>query len=161
MNGNKNHPRYKHGMSDGKAHRKWMSMRERCYSKTNYQYFRYGGRGIKVCDRWQVFINFYADMGECPEGMTLDRIDVNGDYSPENCRWATMKEQCRNRRTNKLITFKGQTKPLAMWAEELGIKQTTLQMRLSKYKWPIERALSKADGRKRRVENWLDDCVGE
>lgn len=91
----------------------WQAMRNRCRNAKAPDYHRYGGRGIKVCARWgESFENFLADMGERPEGTSIDRIDVNGDYAPENCRWATMREQQNNRRNNRMVTAFGQTLPL-------------------------------------------------
>lgn len=100
----------------------------------------YGGRGIKVCARWDNFLHFLTDMGEKPTGMTLDRIRINEGYEPGNCKWSTQKEQTRNTRVNRLLTFKGKTQPLAAWCEEMGLVYTTAHRRL-RLGWRVEAVL--------------------
>lgn len=122
----------------------WFDMVRRCTDNKRKAYKNYGGRGITICDRWRTFENFLADMGECPPGLTLDRIDNNGNYEPGNCRWATKKEQNRNQRTNRWIEFHGQKKILADWARDIGIQTATLIERIEK--WSLEDALTRPKG---------------
>lgn len=116
-----------------REYRIWKAMRARCHSKC-YSNTIYQKRGIKVCHRWDSFDNFISDMGKCPEGYTIDRIDTYSDYCPENCRWATYEEQSKNRGNfNKVYTYKGKTQCLKDWAEDLNIKYVTLCMRLKRH----------------------------
>lgn len=120
------------------------SMRARCRYQGTYEFYNYGGRGVKVCDRWSGrdgFKHFLEDMGERPKGKTLDRIDSDGDYCPENCRWATPLEQNNNRRNNKLVCYKGKTQTIAQWERELGFNRGTLQRRV-RDGWSVEKALN-------------------
>lgn len=143
------HPkrRYRHGHKTATGcSPEWATyqgMIARCKNPQNPNYIRYGARGIRVCDRWRDdFVNFLADMGRSPgPGYSLERIDNDGDYTPENCRWATVKEQSRNRRNSKRITYQGVTLTQAEWAERIGIDQGTLHSRL-KCGWTVERALT-------------------
>ena len=105
-------------------------MMARCFDQSNKKYDNYGGRGITVCDQWLQFENFYADMGERPKGLTIERIDNNGHYESGNCRWATWKEQANNTRRNRRITFGGESLTLTEWARRLSISPSTLHGRL-------------------------------
>jgi hypothetical protein len=130
-----------HGMTDSRTWRSWKGMRRRCNEPTNVAYHKYGGRGIGVCERWSSFALFLEDMGEAPAGMTLDRIDNDGDYSPENCRWATYREQANNRRDNAAVTYRGETHTYAEWSRRVGICRHTLRKRIHAG-WTPERALT-------------------
>ncbi|KKN98973.1 hypothetical protein LCGC14_0142180 [marine sediment metagenome] len=119
----------------------WQDMIQRCNNPNNKQWKDYGGRGITVCKRWRKFENFLKDMGEAPKGLQIDRINNDKGYYKSNCRWATKKEQMRNKRNNRLITCFGKTQCIAAWAEEVDIKPSTLFTRLRR-KWTIEKALT-------------------
>lgn len=119
----------------------WKSMMVRCYNTGNHKYPDYGGRGITVVDSWHCFENFRRDMGPRPQGKTLDRIDVNGHYGPDNCRWADVYQQAQNKRSNVYITHEGKKMCLAEWARATGIDQRKISSRL-RYGWQIERVLT-------------------
>lgn len=122
----------------------WRNMRHRCLKTDSIGYHHYGAKGITICDRWiNDYDAFFDDMGECPKGKTLDRINSAGNYEPSNCRWATMKEQQNNRSDNVFITYEGKILSFSCWAEELGIKKTTLFRRLFVAKMPVKLAFSK------------------
>lgn len=130
----------KHGKTGTRAHNTWMRMHDRC---RNDRQGNYGARGITVCDRWRLFEKFLADMGEPPSREhSLDRVDVNGNYEPSNCRWATRIEQARNTTRNTYLTHDGQTKTIAEWAEITGIKPATICRRLYVSSWPAGKALT-------------------
>jgi hypothetical protein len=137
---------YKHGMKDTPIHRIWWSMMQRCHDKNSHAYARYGGRGINVCVKWQEFSAFYADMGNKPDNMSLERIDNNGDYEPSNVKWATATEQANNRRSNKFIEFDNKRLTIAQWASFAGIKTSLLWARL-KRGIPMHEALQNIDRR--------------
>jgi hypothetical protein len=132
----------KHGMRDSKLYDAWHQMKQRCSKPTHRDWKHYGGRGISVCQRWQDFTLFLVDMGERPNGMTLERIDVDGNYEPSNCRWATQKEQTRNTRRSQFVTYRGITKTISAWAEDLGQNPATLRHRLQSPLWTTEEAFT-------------------
>lgn len=141
----KNNGHYKHGGKGTKLYEVWCTMRRRCNCPKVQSYKHYGGRGIKVCEEWQDdFLVFqkWAISNGYQEGLTLDRIDNNGNYEPSNCRWATMKVQANNQRTTLKIEYKGLTKTLHEWADFLGLKPNTLYYRIFKLKWSVERAFN-------------------
>lgn len=177
-----------HGRTNTREYRAWTDMKTRCNNPRATRYADYGGRGIKVCDRWSAsFTAFLEDMGPCPEGLTLDRWpDTNGHYEPGNCRWATRQQQANNKRSNVLVDVGGVTKTLCEWCRErganyavvfsrhqqgiqgedlfkttvqviqhngttdtisgwarrIGVKPSTLSMRINRYNWPLSKALS-------------------
>lgn len=135
-------PAKTHGRSHDPIYYIWQLMLARCYSASRSNYHRYGGRGITVCARWRrSFEAFLADMGERPPGMSLDRIDNNGNYEPGNCRWATRKQQARNTRANRLITHDGKTQTAMEWCEEYGLNFRTFTNRLDRDGRTVEEAL--------------------
>lgn len=131
----------KHGRSNSSAYWRWKAMIQRCTNPKAKSYSNYGGRGIRVCERWRDFQAFYADMGEPPPGGTIERLNNNGDYCPENCIWASQSEQNRNQRRTVILTHAGVTKPLIAWAEELGVHYILIHNRL-KRGWSVERAVT-------------------
>lgn len=131
-----------HKMCGTGTYRSWQAMMNRCMNKSSHAYPHYGGRGISVCDKWRLFENFLADMGERQKETSIDRFpDNNGNYEPGNCRWATSSEQSRNRRNSVFIKFGGRNQCVADWARDIGISAATLMYRLDK--WPLEAALTK------------------
>lgn len=150
------HGNFQHGKSHTKIHNTWLRMKARCYNVNTPCYSKYGGRGIRICERWKKFENFLADMGEPPAVRhSIDRIDNNLNYScgkpfkcgqcdsndwPSNCRWATNKEQCANRRTSLQLTYKGETKCLKVWVELLRLNYARTLYRIQKLGWSAETA---------------------
>ena len=135
---------FKHGETGTPLYNMWHHMKQRCYNIKNHNYKDYGGRGIAVCDEWRnsyLVFKAWAVNNGYKEGLTIDRIDNNKGYSPNNCRWATRKQQARNRRSTRLTTYKGVTKPLAEWCEILSLNYWTVVSRLDRLGWSIEDAL--------------------
>lgn len=129
----------KHGFKGTATYNAWINMRARCRDHTQAGYANYGGRGISVCERWERFENFLADMGERPEGLSIDRINNDGNYEPSNCRWATRTVQNNNRSVTVFLTLGERTMLLSEWAEELGVPYDTLK--------------------RRRLDGWSDERV--
>lgn len=125
----------KHGMVGTRIYNIWKDMKRRCYCKTRKDYSRYGGRGITICDEWlhdfQAFFD-WAMVNGYKDDLTIDRIDSNKGYSPDNCRWATIKEQDNNKRNNRLLTYNGKTQTVTQWAEDLNINESTLRSRIDR-----------------------------
>lgn len=119
-----------HGRAYTRTYKIWAGMLKRCRNPKSKQWSDYGGRGIEVCEKWHTFENFYADMGDCPDGYSIERIEVNGHYEPGNCKWATSKEQSRNRRDRKRYDYNGESFTLAEWSEKTGISVSSLWARL-------------------------------
>jgi hypothetical protein len=134
-------PYSRHGKRFSSSYNVWFAMKDRCQNRNNKNYHNYGGRGIKVCERWQLFVNFYEDMGDRPPKYQIERIDNSGDYSPENCKWSTRSDQMRNTRNTRTLLYQGQEKCLTDWAIQFGIKPSTLSRRLSRG-YSVEDALT-------------------
>lgn len=126
-----------HGQSHTRAFNIWLSMKQRCENPKSHAFRLYGARGIKVCERWQSFGNFLADMGHPATDLTIDRIDNDLGYEPGNCRWADRTTQAKNTRRNILITWRGRTQNISDWARELRISNSTLCRRIRELGIPL------------------------
>ena len=130
----------KHNRTGTRIYNIWVNMIQRCTNPKNKVYHAYGGRGITVQEEWKDFDKFYADMGDPPtDEHTIERDDVNGNYTKSNCRWATVNEQMANKRNNRTLTYDGRTQILAQWARELGVHHATIRNRLLRG-WSIKEA---------------------
>lgn len=147
-----------HGGTYERLYSVWCAMKRRCYGIRTINYPNYGGRGIRVCDEWR---NDYAAFRKWAlkngyeKGLELDRIDVDGNYEPDNCRWVTRQKQSYNKRSNRVIEYKGKSKTMAEWAEEIGISIQTLSSRLNKLGWSVERALTTPP--RGKVSGWTSE----
>lgn len=126
-----------------RTYRSWANMKSRCLSPVNKRFHDYGERGIRVCERWLDFQNFLSDMGPCPEGLTLERIDNDGNYEPGNCRWVTRYEQDRNKRTNVFLEHDGERRTLTDWARLLNTSHTRLAYYLRVRNMSVSNALAR------------------
>lgn len=127
---------FKHGLKQHPLYVTWHDMKRRCYEKSNPAYKRYGGRGIVMCDEWKASPKAFIEWAEAngySKGLSIDRIDNNGNYEPSNCRWTTVDVQSRNKSTNIFITYRGETKVLQDWAEQLNIDHMSLKRRIEKH----------------------------
>ena len=134
----------KHGMYGTRIYTIWADMKKRCLDKQDRAYKHYGARGISICKEWYEFDNFYtwAKTSGYTDNLTLDRKDVNGDYTPDNCKWSTWKEQQNNRRSSRMITYNGETKTLSQWSDIRGIPRNTLTARINTLHWDIKKAFT-------------------
>ena len=129
-----------HGMWKSREFNIWQSMKDRCYNQNNIRYKNYGGRGVVVCDRWvNSFKNFYCDMGDS-NGLSIDRIDVYGNYEPYNCRWANAKAQSRNRTNNAKFTYLNETLCMSEWCEKINMPTSTFLNRINRG-WSIDKTI--------------------
>ena len=138
------HMKTKHGMSRTPLYNVWRNIHQKCMNPNSPQYKYYGGRGICVCDEWKsdftIFYN-WAHSNGYHDGLTIDRIDNNGNYTPDNCRWVTMKEQSINKRNTVMLEYNGITKSIKEWSDEFGFKREVLRSRL-KHGWSVKDALT-------------------
>lgn len=153
-----------------RLYRIWRAMRDRCQRKGNVHYDNYGGRGITVCVEWQDYETFkaWAYQSGYQDGLSIDRIDNDGNYEPSNCRWATVSEQCNNKRNNRIIEFNGEAHTATEWSRITGIPYRTIQSRINRDKLPPEKVFAKkhlrrdaVTGRYISVEDKLNEnCFG-
>lgn len=140
----------KHGMSNSKEYNAWDSMKDRCLKEHHPAYKYYGGRGISISPEWMQFEKFYADMGEAPDGSTLDRIDVDEGYCKENCRWVDYKTQNNNKTNNIRIEIEGENRTLSEWCEKFNISIQCVSYRVSTLGLDYEEALTLPKMRSRK-----------
>lgn len=134
-----------HGKRNTRLYNIWSGIKNRCYNKNIDRYRLYGQRGIKMYPEWSSdFMSFYnwAINNNYNDNLSLDRINVNGDYEPNNCRWVTQKEQCNNKRNNHYLTYNSKTQSMSKWSEETGINYSKLRARINMYHWSVEKALT-------------------
>lgn len=134
-----------HNGSNDRLYGIWLNMKHRCNNPNDPRYYDYGGRGITVCDEWvHSYENFrdWSVSNGYTECLSIDRINVNGNYEPSNCRWATAKEQQNNMRSNRFLTYNGETHTISEWAEITGINKSTLSKRINRSGWSVDRALT-------------------
>jgi hypothetical protein len=131
-----------HGDSNSRTFISWSSMLGRCYNTNSTGYKNWGGRGLRVCDRWLIYDNFKEDMGTRPESTSLDRIDNSIGYEPSNCRWSTSEEQNNNTRATHKIKLMGKEMSISQWSKYLGIPRSTLSSRILYSRWPVDKALN-------------------
>lgn len=147
-----------HRLSESRLHKTWSDMKKRCYNPNSKSFPAYGGRGIEMCEEWkddfQSFYNWAMAHGYADD-LTIDRIDVNGNYSPENCRWVDKLTQANNCRTNHYLTFNGKTQSIAAWARELGVSDSLIRQRIVTLGWSVERALTEPS----RVKAYKKRCT--
>lgn len=140
-----------HGDKDSPLYVIWMAMRQRCQNPRNKSYLRYGGRGIRVCDEWQDYATFKADMGPRPSPHhSIDRIDNNGNYEPANCRWADLTTQARNKSNNSGVRRDGVWKTWSEWAETAAVGPELLRSRVVVWGWPFEEAMTTPPGKRKK-----------
>lgn len=123
----------------------WKNIKERCYNPNSSNFKYYGGRGVFVCDKWKAnFKEFqrWSFENGYTKGLSIDRIDNEKGYSPDNCRWVSKKEQANNKRNNHFLTYKGKTQTIAQWSEETGISSQLISKRINKFGWDVERTLT-------------------
>lgn len=135
----------KHGLYKTRIYKIWVSMRHRCYLKSDTNYYKYGARGIQVCDEWKNdFQTFYdwAMFHGYSDDLSLDRIDNDGNYCPENCRWTTRLVQANNTRRNQIIMYNGITQSLPDWCRTLNLNYKCTRTRINVYKWSVEKAFN-------------------
>lgn len=130
-----------HRMTGTKTYKAWNDMLQRCENVNHPSYPRYGGRGVAVCSEWHSFEAFYADMGKAPKGLTLDRIDNDGGYTPDNCRWTTSTEQANNTQRNTYYSYNGESLTLTQWCRQLNLSYEMVRGRIRRG-WTIEKALT-------------------